>query len=94
MKREIDAFLSYLSTEKGFSQNTIDAYRNDLYQLQAFIQGQGEKQGFTPKWSGVDHHLVLNYSIDLKQRGYSSSTMSPVIASTVVVIVEIEERCN
>lgn len=43
MKREIDAFLSYLSTEKGFSQNTIDAYRNDLYQLQAFIQGQGYK---------------------------------------------------
>lgn len=81
MKREIDAFLSYLSTEKGFSHNTIAAYHNDLYQLQAFIQGQGEKQGFTPKWSGVDHHLVLNYIIDLKQRGYSSSNVPRKVAA-------------
>jgi site-specific recombinase XerD len=31
MKQVIEDFLNYLAVEKGFSQNTIAAYRNDLY---------------------------------------------------------------
>ncbi|MCK5654056.1 MAG: site-specific integrase, partial [Dehalococcoidia bacterium] len=37
MGEEIQSFLNHLSVEKGFSGNTIDAYRNDLNQLASFV---------------------------------------------------------
>ncbi|MFC2070496.1 site-specific integrase, partial [Chloroflexota bacterium] len=38
MKEDINRFLTYLSVEKGFSDNTLDAYKNDLSQLAIFIE--------------------------------------------------------
>ncbi len=37
MEREIGQFLSYMAAEKGSSNNTISAYRNDLAQFRAFF---------------------------------------------------------
>jgi site-specific recombinase XerD len=37
MKLDIEAFLKYLTKDKGYSQNTVAAYRNDLTQMAAFI---------------------------------------------------------
>lgn len=77
MKQEIDAFLNYLSMEKGFSENTILAYKNDLFQFEDFVQEQGSKQ----HWSEVDRQLVLSYLFDLKKRGYAVSTIARKTAS-------------
>lgn len=33
----VDDFLSYLASERGLSQNTLEAYRRDLMQLDAFL---------------------------------------------------------
>ena len=41
MKEYIDSFLNYLMVEKGFSKNTEEAYRNDLFQLENFHQRRG-----------------------------------------------------
>ncbi len=38
MREAIDNFLNYLTVEKGFSENTVVAYRNDLYQLASFVE--------------------------------------------------------
>jgi len=43
MKEDIDSFLNYLNVEKGFSQNTVVAYRNDLYQLASFVEEEAAK---------------------------------------------------
>ena len=43
MREDIEKFLNYLAVEKGFSENTIAAYRNDLYQLASFIEGGATK---------------------------------------------------
>ena len=67
MRQEIEAFLTYLSTEKGFSENTIAAYRIDLYQLEDFILDLGKKQ----QWTEVDRQLILSYLLNLKTRGYA-----------------------
>lgn len=40
MKDQIDRFLQVLESERGFSVNTIFAYRNDLSQFLAFLQGE------------------------------------------------------
>ncbi|MCK5181576.1 MAG: site-specific integrase, partial [Dehalococcoidia bacterium] len=43
MKLDIDAFLQYLTQDKGYSQNTVSAYRNDLTQMAAFITAEQAK---------------------------------------------------
>jgi len=77
MRQEIEAFLTYLSTEKGFSENTISAYKNDLYQFEDFIQDLGKKQ----EWQEVDRQLILSYLLNLKTRGYAPATIARKTAS-------------
>ena len=38
MKRAVDSFLNHLVVERGFSRNTLEAYRNDLYQFLDFLE--------------------------------------------------------
>ncbi len=45
MEREIAQFLSYLAAEKGSSNNTISAYRNDLAQFRGFFLEHEELLG-------------------------------------------------
>lgn len=81
MQSEIDAFLNHLSTEKGFSENTIAAYRNDLSQLANFIQEHSRRQGLARRWFDVDHKLIMSYIIALKERGYAPATVARKVAA-------------
>ena len=45
MQRDIERFLRVLETERGFSVNTIFAYRNDLTQFLAFLRGETVDEG-------------------------------------------------
>src|SRR5687767_10787092 len=40
MQTDVERFLHILETERGFSVNTIFAYRNDLTQFLAFLLGE------------------------------------------------------
>jgi integrase/recombinase XerD len=81
MQSEIDTFLNHLSTEKGFAENTIAAYRNDLGQLASFIQEHSRRQGLARRWFQVDHKLIMSYIIALKERGYAPTTVARKVAS-------------
>jgi integrase/recombinase XerD len=81
MRDLINAFLNYLAVEKGFSANTVGAYRNDLYQLAGFIEGMASVKGFKAEWLSVDRNLLINYIIDLKDRNYSSATVARKVAA-------------
>ena len=37
MKQTVNSFLQHLVVERGFSQNTLDAYSNDLNQFRVFV---------------------------------------------------------
>lgn len=79
MEEQLDAFLRYLSSERGCSDNTIAAYRNDLSQFIHFLTG-----GQSPdrvNWARVDRDRVIAYVIDLKQRQYTPSTVARKIAA-------------
>lgn len=76
MKQEIEAFLDYLATEKGFSENTAAAYRNDLFQLVDFFHEKG-----IDSWSDVDRQHILSYLLELRQRGYALTTVARKTAS-------------
>jgi integrase/recombinase XerD len=45
MEKDIERFLRALETERGFSVNTIFAYRNDLSQFLAFLRGENGEEG-------------------------------------------------
>jgi integrase/recombinase XerD len=81
MRDLVDAFLNYLAIEKGFSANTVSAYRNDLGQLAGFIEGMAAAKGFKAEWLSVDRNLLINYIIDLKDRNYSSATVARKVAA-------------
>jgi integrase/recombinase XerD len=75
-------FLSALSVEKGFSNNTLDAYKNDLNQFTGFIREQIAKtNGPEPSWASVDRALLLNYMVHLKERSYAPATMARKVAA-------------
>ena len=45
MQRDVERFLQVLEAERGFSINTIFAYRNDLTQFLAFLCGESIDEG-------------------------------------------------
>jgi integrase/recombinase XerD len=81
MKEYINDFLNYLVAEKGFSKNTEEAYRNDLYQLMSFIKEEGTKLGVTPSWANFGRQEMLSYMLNLKEKKYASTTLARKIAA-------------
>ena len=45
MQQDVERFLQVLESERGFSVNTIFAYRNDLTQFLAFLRGESIDDG-------------------------------------------------
>ncbi len=81
MKEAIDNFLDYLAVEKGFSENTIFAYRNDLHQLAGFVEEEAAKRGTIPPWAAFDRQAMMSYLLDLKGRGYAATTIARKVAA-------------
>ena len=81
MREDIDKFLNYLTVEKGFSENTVAAYHNDLYQLVSFAEEEATKRDFTPSWAGFNRQLMLSYLLNLKERGYAATTTARKVAA-------------
>jgi len=80
MQERIQDFLNFLDTEKGYADNTIAAYRNDLTQFLRYVeeQNQGSEQS---SWSQVDRDTTINYVLYLKEREYTSSTVARKVAA-------------
>ena len=85
MDRTISSFLQHLLVEKGFSQNTCDAYRNDLSQFSEFLDRNGGGPGTsndTFDWKRVDIDILNQYITHLKDRkGYRNATTARKVAS-------------
>jgi integrase/recombinase XerD len=81
VKEAIDSFLDYLAVEKGFSKNTVDAYRNDLHQLAGFVEEEAAKRGTIPPWAAFDRQSMMSYLLDLKGRGYAATTIARKVAA-------------
>jgi len=81
VREEIDSFLNYLTVEKGFSSNTIDAYRNDLTQLAEFANREAGKRSVMPSWANFRRQDMLSYLLDLKERNYAITTTARKVAA-------------
>ena len=81
MGDEIQGFLNHLQVEKGFSENTIHAYRNDLNQLADFLGERAGVPGHKIDWPAVDRNLLISYILDLKDRNYAPATVARKVAA-------------
>jgi integrase/recombinase XerD len=83
MKEAINSFLQHLIVEKGFSRNTLEAYRNDLNQFKDFVQEHlnGAASESNP-WQQVDLGLLNEYIDELRGRkGYRDTTTARKVAA-------------
>ncbi|MDD5037799.1 MAG: site-specific tyrosine recombinase XerD [Dehalococcoidales bacterium] len=81
MKEDIKHFLTYLAAEKGFSDNTIAAYQNDLSQLAGFVDQNATKRRLMPSWAGFNRQGMLSYLLYLKERNYAATTIARKVAA-------------
>jgi integrase/recombinase XerD len=81
MRESIEGFLTYLTAEKGFSKNTEEAYRNDLCQLEKFVEEDCSKRGTIPGWETFDRQEMLSYMLSLKEKSYASTTLARKVAA-------------
>ena len=73
---DIDTFLQYLARDKGYSLNTLAAYRNDLTQMAKFLAAEQAKDIIR----SYDEHLK-SYLLKLREKRYSAATTARKIAS-------------
>ena len=78
MQTTVDRFLQLLGTERGFSGNTISAYRNDLVQFIAYLQTPPESDHQAPmtRWPELTEPHLSIYLLHLKEREYAPSTVA------------------
>ena len=81
MEDAIERFLHYLAVEKGFSGNTIVAYRNDLHQLAGFMGEEAARRGSIPPWASFNRQSMLSYLLNLRERGYATTTIARKVAA-------------
>ncbi len=83
MQKAIEDFLQHLVVERGFSQHTLDAYRNDLGQFAGFLRERlGAACESEDVWHRVDLDLLNDYIADLRGRkGYRDTTTARKVAA-------------
>jgi integrase/recombinase XerD len=79
MDANIQEFLNHLAAEKGSSDNTVAAYRNDLNQFHEYVTKEG---GLSDgEWSDLNRDQLINYVLWLKEREYASATVARKVAA-------------
>ena len=80
MQRKIDEFLTSIEVEKGYSENTRVAYKNDLGQFMDFLTKHAEPR--VNSWSEVGKNHLVAYILHLKtDREYASTTVARKVAA-------------
>jgi integrase/recombinase XerD len=81
LKNDIVNFLKYLQVEKGFSNNTVEAYQNDLGQLLTYVEQESPRRKATASWTDFDRQTMLSYMLWLKEKNYATTTLARKVAS-------------
>lgn len=87
MREDIDRFLAAIESERGFSHNTVVAYRNDLHQFAAYLEegcdsgqeptnGGPSSAGRIGTWQELTDCRLNDYLRALHDRPYAASTVA------------------
>ena len=82
VQKTIISFIGHLVSERGLSQNTITAYRNDLHQFLDFLEIEKPSNKRTSDiWANITTDDLKTYMLALQKRDYSKTTLARKIAS-------------
>jgi len=74
--QQLDSFLDYLTFQRRFSANTVDAYRLDLQDLALFCEQQGLQH-----WKDIEAPAARQFLASLSRRGLSPATIRRHLAA-------------
>lgn len=77
MDESVSKFLQFLAVEKGASNNTIAAYRNDIHQFSTFCEGRRNGNG----WGDINRAVILEYMQELQANRYAEATVARKVAA-------------
>ena len=78
----IEQFLSMLASQKGFSTNTLSAYRSDLTQFSGYLgDAHGASSVPVGSWPAVSRDDIMSFVLNLKERGYVQTTVARKLAA-------------
>ncbi len=81
MKDKVEAFLNYMTVERGVSPNTQAAYRSDLKQFLDFLDEYRVRDAPVGDWRRVDETVATAYAERLIELEYSDTTRARKVAS-------------
>jgi integrase/recombinase XerD len=78
MEEMVEQFLAALQAERGFSVNTIAAYRNDLQQFIAYLGAPPEDDHVSSvtSWPDLTDSHLNAFLLQLRTRDYAASTVA------------------
>jgi len=76
MTDQVSEFIDHLNYEKGYSPNTLAAYKRDLLQFAGFLKGRG-----VAAVSGIDRKSVIAFNSELVRTGKSAGTAGRKLAA-------------
>ena len=80
MQKKVDEFLTSIEVEKGYSENTRVAYKNDLSQFLEHLKAKAVSP--VNDWSEVQKDHLVAYILSLKaDREYASTTVARKVAA-------------
>jgi integrase/recombinase XerD len=80
MQNKVEEFLTSLEVEKGYSENTRVAYKNDLGQFLAYVRTSPQPP--VQSWGQVTKDHLVAYILSLKaDREYASTTVARKVAA-------------
>ena len=79
MEQHLSRFLSVLGGERGYSDNTTAAYRNDLAQFAEFVRQSSGDGASEP--ASITAEIAAGYVGELHRRNYAPSTIARKVAA-------------
>ncbi len=77
METHLQQFLHYIEFERGYTANTLYAYKNDLGQFQKFTLTQELSD-----WGALTPEILEQFAATLQNRNYQPATVARKIATT------------
>jgi integrase/recombinase XerD len=79
MEQHLSRFLAVLGGERGYSDNTTAAYRNDLAQFADFLRHTSANGATDPE--SITPEIAASYVTELHRRNYAPSTIARKVAA-------------
>ena len=87
LTKQIEDFVSYLSVEKNYAENTISSYERDLLKFSSFL----DKKGFND-FKEIDSDALNLFIMELRNAGTSGKSLKRYLSSIRVFFTFLMER--